>query len=249
MKIKCFITVFITAILCGLCLISKTNYSYAEQEKYLRVLSENVYLYENADFTEKIFIIPYSYYVKVEGEFGEAVKVSYGEQNGEYPTVKGYVKKDEVKEVDYIPTLPFAVTKVSTNFQDVLFGDNTLLRAYFNVPKNSVLYLYGDISVKEKPYVYVYAENKLGYLDKESLNSYFIKLNPDKIESEETYEEPTETENQKQKFTTSKLSYETLQVVIIVGISVVCISVVYALFKPTKHKNEFKNEEFFEETE
>ena len=75
------------------------------------------------------------------------------------------------------------------------------------------------------------------------LNPFTVPYSPDVItppENNESKEPDLQEENEK----TSPLPAESLQIIIIVGLSVISISIVYYLFKPSKQKTE---KEFFNE--
>ncbi|MBO5926125.1 MAG: hypothetical protein J6Q38_01015 [Clostridia bacterium] len=226
-------------------LIPIKEYS-AASENYMRVLSNGVYVYTDNTFTNKIFLVPYSYYVKVEGVNGNVVRVSYGDDDGKYPVIMGYSKLEELTQVDYVPLSPFSVLKVSSNLSDVLFNDSNLTKAYFNVPENTFMVYYGDfISENGNEIAYVYCSNKLGYFDKASLNPFTVPVNSDAIIQEPEINDNKEQDSQEENEKPSSLPAETLQIIIIIGLSVISISIVYALFKPNKSKS--SNQEFFNE--
>ncbi len=236
---KAILTIFSCLILSFATLPPK-KLALAETENYARVLSSEVYIYQDLNFQEPLFIVPYGYYLKVEQVNNDSVKVSYG--SGDYPTIFGYVRKSELSFVDYTPSTPYAVIKVSTDVNDVLFNDSQLKHPYFNVFKNEIMYCYGEIDSGDLVLCYVYYNKKLGYIDKSSLNPYTITNNPDPLPSDEE-EKPNEEETFK-PLVSSSLG-ERLQIVIIVAISIVTISVVYFLFKPTKNHTEEEQNEFF----
>ncbi len=217
----------------------------AGTEKYMRVLSENVFIYADNNFTVKLFEIPYGYYVKVESVNGGCAKVSYGNSDENYPTILGYSKVSELTETDIIPIKPYALIKVSALYSDVLFNDANLTKAYFNVPENTFMIYYGKFKRENgNDIAYVYCNNKLGYFDINSLNPFNVPDNPDEIKTEKP-DKGEENSPQEENEKPSSLPAESLQIIIIVGLSVISISIVYYLFKPTKQKTQ--DEEFFTE--
>ncbi|MBQ3234794.1 MAG: hypothetical protein IJA97_01375 [Clostridia bacterium] len=206
----------------------------AQTDSYARILSNSIYIYQDQSLQEPMFAVPYSYYVKVEERTDGVVRVSYGD--GDYPKIYGFMKESELSFVDYVPTSPYSVIKVSTDISDILWSDAELKTPYFNVPKNEILYYYGEIEKNDVVTCFVYYSKKLGYVDKASLNPFSITPNPDplpEIDGEQE-ENPPDTES------ATKINPlgEHIQVIIIVGISIVSISVVYFLFKPSKNKTE-----------
>ena len=241
---KLLIFLFSVYVLGLITLIPINNYK-ADSETYMRVLQNDVYIYSDNNFTNKLFEIPYGYYVKIENVNGNTVRATYGSNNEDYPVIMGYAKLDELTEIDYIPTKPFTVIKVSTSISDVLFNDPNLSKAYFNVPENTFMYYYGKYkSPSGSNICYVYCNNKLGYFDTACLNPFTVPDSPDVINPPEKNEdkEPSPQEENKKS---DSLPAESLQIIIIVGLSVISISIVYYLFKPSKQKTEkqFFNEE------
>lgn len=217
----------------------------ANTSEYARVLTDNAVIYEDQNLSEPLFTIPYSYYVKIEENLNGITKVSYGDSSNNYPKIVGFINSEELTIVDYIPTNPYYVIKVSTDTADVLFNDVKQTSPYFNVPKNEVMYYYGEIEYLDNLLCLVYYSKKLGFIDKTCLNPFTITLNPDSIP---TIDNDSEIDTQ-EKPTTSQnfLVNENLRLIIIIGISIISISVVYFLFKPQKNKiseeqNEFSNE-------
>ncbi len=216
----------------------------ASPETYMRVITNEVYIYSDNNLSNKMFEIPYGYYVKVESVSGNTVRVTYGDNDENYPVIMGYCKLEELIDVDYLPNKPFTVIKVSTSFSDVLFNDPNLSKAYFNVPENTFMFYYGNYALQNGSKIcYVYCNNKLGYFDVSCLNPFIVPSNPDEIKipnNTENEEENPKEENEKP----SSLPQESLQIIIILGLSVISISIVYYLFKPSKQKTE---KEFFVE--
>jgi hypothetical protein len=183
--------------------------------------------------------------VKIEETLSGIVKVSYGESSSNYPKIVGYVKSEDLTIVDYTPLNPYSIIKVSSDTSDILFNDVEQTSPYFNLPKNEIMYFYGEIKYLDSVLCYVYYSKKLGYVDKTCLNPFTITQNPDTLPS--TDGENNTNEEIKPSNTPNFVAIEILRLIIIVGISIVSISVVYFLFKPQRNKiseeqNEFSNE-------
>lgn len=211
--------------------------TYANTCEYFRVLEENVYLYQDSLCTQKIFEVPKTYYVKAESYNKEFARVSFGYDGSGYPVIMGYMKISELTATTITPSNPYNVIKVSTALSDVLFNDPNLKNAYFNVPNNTFMTYYGNYKLDNGTTLcYVYCNNKLGYVDLNSLNPFSIPENTDPL-PEITEPDTNENEDVDSEINPpSSLKGEGLQIIIIVGISIICISIVYALFKPTKNK-------------
>lgn len=218
-------------IFCSLLLFLPHDIAFSASVNYARVLSSGAYIYSDQALSNKIFEVPYSYYVKIEQNYSQTVKVSYNSPSGNAPVIYGYMSASDLTVTEGVPSSPFAVIKVSSGVSDVLFVDHALKSPLFNVPENEIMYFYGKVTSGDKTLCYVYYGNKLGYIDEKSLNPYVIPTNPDPLPS---VDEPPETD--KPTTVTPTRLGETLQIVIIVGISVISISIVYFLFRPQKNE-------------
>lgn len=208
----------------------------ASSYEYFRVLEDGVYMYQDSLCTQKLFEVPKTYYVKAENQGQEFVRVSYGYESSGYPVIIGYMKTSELTLMETAPSKPYSIIKVSTALSDILFNDPELKNAYFNVPNNNFLTFYGYYNLENGTKLcYVYCNNKLGYIDYLSLNPFTVPDNLDPLP--ETNEPSTDTDaTVTPTDPPSSLKGDALQIIIIVGISIVCISIVYTLFKPTKNK-------------
>ncbi len=251
MKKFTVITIYIFFI--NLILISSLNFkpqnAYANTYEYFRVLVNDAYIYQDALCTQKIFEIPKTYYVKAESYNKEYARVSFGYDNNGYPVIMGYMKVSELSLVNTTPSNPYSIIKVSTALSDILFNDADLKNAYFNVPNNTFMTYYGNFNLDNgSTLCYVYCNNKLGYIDLNSLNPFSVPENSDPLPKEEP---DTEVDGTLENTVTppSSLKGEGLQIIIIVGISIICISIVYTLFKPTKNKVYKREPDHFEDEE
>ena len=233
-----------TAFISTIFLFPKHNVVLAESPEYLRVLSDGAIIYSDPNLTEPMFEIPKTYYVKIENKTSYFVKVSYGDGSKDCPVIIGYMNESDLTPALTQPTNPFSIIKVSTDTSDILFNDVELKTPYFNLPKNEVMFYYGEIKSNDRVLCYVYYSKKLGYVDKTCLNPFSITPNPDPTQNEIDIPEKEEEESTNQPTTQSLLIGENLQVLIIIGISVVSISVVYFLFKPQKNRTGEEQNEF-----
>ncbi len=247
MKKLAYILLFIFNILIfNLSFIPKNVYS--SSTEYLRILKNDAYIYQDDTFSTKLFIIPYGYFVCVLEYFGDYYKVSYGSTSDNCPVIIGYMKSENLSSYNHTPTKPYCIFSVSSLYSDILFNDYNKTMPYFNLPKNSNLIYLGEyVNQNNESMLYVYYNSKLGYVDKNSIANFTIPVSPDKIELP-SQENDENLENNQETFKKS----ESLQIIIIVGISIISISVVYFLFKPSKNKVETKKDapyEFYDEIE
>ncbi len=240
-KFLCFTLLLINIIVFyNLASPKKVNASTSE---YMRVLTSNAYIYQDDTFQTKLFIIPYGYFVYLLEDYGDYRKVSYGSNTDNCPIIIGYMKNVDLTQYLLVPTKPYSIFTVTTNYSDILFNDYDRTTPYFNIPKNSNMIYIGEyINQKNESLAYVYYNSKLGYVDKKAIKSFTVPVSPDKIEPDVDVNENDE-ENQSNP---SFIKNESLQIIIIVGISIISISVVYFLFKPTKNKVERSSDKNYE---
>ena len=234
----------ITALISTVLIYPKNHKVLAEPSQYMRVLSSGAIIYSDQNLKDPMFEIPKTYYVKIESKTSTSIKVSYGDGSKDCPVIIGYMKESDLTTSSTEPTLPFAIIKVSTDTSDILFNDVELKTPYFNLPKNEVIYYYGEIEYNDHVLCYVYYSKKLGYVDKTCLNPFSITPNQDPIEGEDITVEEKDPESTNNPSSSSLKLGENLQVIIIIGISVVSISVVYFLFKPQKNRAGEEQNEF-----
>ena len=143
----------------------------AEDNGYACIRSENVYLYSEENDKSGLFILPYTYYVKV---LSSGVKYSYVEYLSDGPNtrkINGYCKNSELTFVDYVPVRPYLYYTLDVTYyiedaspsikDDDFLSTITITCAY-----------YGEYRVGSKLYCYVLREGTFGYIPKPADLSY-----------------------------------------------------------------------------
>ena len=198
----------------------------AEQSSsYACILSENVYLYSRENENSGLFILPYTYYVKVLSPGIEYCYVQYQTDSPPFKAIYGYCKSNEITFVDYVPTRPFLYYTIEATYRldgysellssDPVFSTVTLTYAY-----------YGNYTVGSSAYCYVSLDGKTGYLPKTQEISY--DLNPDyaqhtaSLPAEQPPSEPQREES----------SVPVGQVVLLSVMGLLAVGVVYYLLRP-----------------
>ena len=209
----------------------------AEEKRYLRVMTGDAYIYEDSALKNKIFAVKNGYFVEVVQDLGSYLRVSYGYENENYPVIYGYMSASDLTKVNESPVTPFTVLKLDVNYTEVLFSSIDLSRACFNLVKGATVYFYGYAGDK---LCYVYAEQKLGYISADAFNAFTVPENEQittvfGVTPDEQSEAPDKTASGDDGGANFNLG-ESVQIIIIVGISVISVSIVYVLFKPTRNK-------------
>ncbi|MBE5742812.1 MAG: hypothetical protein E7360_05830 [Clostridiales bacterium] len=223
----------------------------ADDVRYSRIISSDVVLYMDSSLTIPWFTLPLGYYVKVLSINASTVKVEYKGDSQSKPSVKGYLSVDNLSLCEEIPqtlspNLVLTVNQTTLLYKDVDFsltetiGQNSTVDFYGVFEKNGGnKYIYGLVTASS-------GDKYVGYLPFSSVYEFTVPSLP--IE-EETESVPT-LESSSTEMPANNYLGETLQLVIIIAVSLVAISIVYVLFRPSKTKardevislNEFDDE-------
>lgn len=74
------------------------------------------YFCETKNLSSALFCVPYTYCVEVLDDDGEWLRVSYGENSGEYKKVYGYCKSDEFTVLDEKPQTTYLIHIVTVTY-------------------------------------------------------------------------------------------------------------------------------------
>ncbi len=217
---------------------AKTAYS-DEEIKYSRILSDDVVLYMDANLTKPWFTLPYSYYVKVLSVGSYSVKVEYKGGDAIHPSVKGYIELDKFSLAKEEPTAPYPNSSFTIGENCLLYKDTGYTYAE-TITENSIIDFYGiNVRPSGETYVYGYVstasgDNYMGYILQSAILNFALPILP--VEVVKPEESVSENKPASESPKTSNALGDNLQIIIIVGISVVAISIVYLLFKPMPEK-------------
>lgn len=159
----------------------------AEEEKYACILTKDVFFYEREDENSGLFLLPYTYYVKILQKGMPYCYVQYLTDDSPFRAVYGYCKTAQLKFVDYVPARPYLYYTVEATYSlaEPSPGGNlsslTLTYAY-----------YGDYVIGSTVYHYVRLDEKTGYLPKTKELNY--ELNDDCFSSAASNNEPSSAE-------------------------------------------------------
>ena len=221
--------------------------------RYSRILSENAVLYMDAGLTVPWFTLPYSYYVKVLSVSGTAAKVEYKGDNGSRPSAKGYVSTDELNFTDEVPATAYPSLVLTVNQNCMLYKDVDFTIAE-TITQSSTVDFYGILTRKNgEKFVYGYVsaasgDKYIGYLPVDAVYDFTVPRLP---VSKPTSASADDGQPDDSQSTANDSLGNNLQILIIVAISVVAISIVYLLFRPspTKVKDEVVSKSEFDDEE
>lgn len=220
--------------------------------KYSRITSESVVLYIDAGLTIPWFTLPYSYYVKVLTVSGSAAKVEYKGDSSARPSAKGYISTEYLDITEDVPSVisPSLVLTVNQNCLSYKDVDLTIAET---VTQNSTLDFYGFYTrVDGEKFVYgylstSYGDKFVGYIPESAVYAFSVPSLPMDV----SVSAPSGEDGDSSSLATEndRVFGGGLQIIIVVAVSVVAVSIVYLLFRPSsdKVKNEIVSECNFED--
>lgn len=205
----------------------------AEEDEYLRVITEDTPFYSDKTADSPLFYLPYTYYVRVI-ERGEYIThVEYAENGA---SIDGYVPTNKLF-ADGLPVLnPFPSVAVITAGTAVLYKDYSLTSTLQYVFEGRKMYYYGKYySTQGKTVYYVGYNDRLGYVKEEDLVPFTIAYHPNEL----TFlikEEPTpETPQEAPQTTEEKDSVFNIRIAIIAVLGIAgVVALIVALGKRPK---------------
>ncbi len=150
----------------------------AEKESgYLRVIDESTAFYKNVTDTTPLFILPYTYYVKVIGESGDFYHVEYGGENS--TAIDGYVKKEALFFDGLSADYRFPNLKITTATTAVLYEDGSLSTSLQYLFSGRELFFYGKSAAPDGSALYFVSYfNRLGFIKESEVVPFTLPTHP-----------------------------------------------------------------------
>lgn len=136
----------------------------ADENGYACIRAENVYLYSEENDRSGLFVLPYSYYVRILSTGIKYAHVEYLSDGPNTRKITGYCKTSDLTFVDYTPVRPYLYHSFDVTYyiqdapptgEDGFLSGITVSCSY-----------YGDYKVGSKTYCYVYRDGVFGYIPK-----------------------------------------------------------------------------------
>lgn len=136
---------------------------------YAVINARDVGFFEQPDENTLLFLLPYTYYVRVCGTEGDFTAVEYAADRAPYAALTGYCRTDELTFVDYVPRVPYLeqAMEITYSVQDNGgAGTSSLL----TVKKQAAFY--GHRYLNGQLYCYVLCDGEFGRVAAERLPDY-----------------------------------------------------------------------------
>ena len=130
---------------------------------YACILTDDVYLYTDANGKKGLFLLPKTYYVRLIDYQPDFCRVEYQRNESNALRIAGYVRTEQLTFVDYVPLRPYLyyVFDVTYSIENTNPADSSFLTQI----TISCIY-YGDYYVGSETYCYVLRGEEFGYIPK-----------------------------------------------------------------------------------
>lgn len=132
----------------------------ASLERYAVADSEAVWFYGDETETSKLFLVPYTYYVRVLAVGDPFSTVEYLTDDAPYRKVFGYCKTDALTFVDFVPARPYLRREIEVRYDRPTAGE---LGGPFDSTEKTFVF-YGYRYEGAQLYYYVLCDGTFGYL-------------------------------------------------------------------------------------
>ncbi|MCM1289961.1 MAG: hypothetical protein NC132_04610 [Corallococcus sp.] len=231
-----FFCVFACAILC-FCTFLPTDAFAAQDSVWVRITKEGVNLYADENAKKVLFVLEKSYYLEVLAEEGDMYRVTVMQNQVDFPTISGCVRKDQVKKCDEAPVAPYYPTvkvSVESDSAQIKLSPTPSAETVITVTNTQKMAFYGEIYHYDDVWYYVCFCGKFGYVSADSVSAPVISLHPTPLE--QTVVGPVDPGNNGE--TNNKGESEqpkrnaAAEIVLIVFVVLLAVGICLALFLP-----------------
>lgn len=182
--------------------------AYARNE-YMRVIDNDTAFYRSEDLSERVFYLPYTYYVKLDSVNGNVAHIECSVKGGAL-IIDGYAEYDKLFADDLSVENPYPDITLKTCRSAVLYSDRTLKNAVQYVFSDRELYYYGNETDDGGNNVYFVGYNgRLGYVAESDVYPFAVPNHPNPLTFIKEDEKPPEEDKP------DSVGTESLRIVII----------------------------------
>ena len=153
----------------------------AEDVDWVRVEKEGVKLFSDETMQKVLFVLEKSYYLQIIGEEDSLYRVTVMENQVDFPTISGCVKKDQVQKCDKQPVPPYYPTvkvTVDSDSATIKLSPTPSAATVITVTNTQKMAYYGRTYYYDDEWYYVCFCGKFGYVSAESVTKPVISLHP-----------------------------------------------------------------------
>lgn len=204
----------------------------AEEPRYAVAAQSDVWFYAAEDGESGLFLIPYTYYVRILREGTRYSAVQYLDDVAPYKSITGYCLTDSLTFVDFIPERPFLKRELKVSYQ--LEGESRMGSGAFDRVERTFVY-YGTSYSGTARYYYVYADGIFDYIP--AVQEVLFELNTDYLEAS-SGELPSEGPEE------GSPAVSPVQIALICGIAVAAVGVAAFVLRGKKPSPALQEAEF-----
>ena len=159
-------------------------------ERYAVAAREDVWFYAAENEESGLFLIPYTYYVRVVREGTLFTAVQYLDDVSPYRAISGFCKTEMLTFVDFIPSRPYLRREITVTY--TIAGENPMDSAFNKIERRFVYY--GTSYAGTARYFYVYADGVFGYVP--ATQDILFERNTDYLEQVSATPDPPPSETE-----------------------------------------------------
>ncbi len=159
-----------------------------EEPRYAVAATADVWFYAAENEESGLFLLPYTYYVRVIREGVLYSAVQYLDDVAPYKSVRGFCKTEDLTFVDFIPERPYLRREIKLTY--TLGSGNGMGGGAFDTVERTFVY-YGTSYAGTARYYYVFADGVFDYVP--ATQEIFFDLNTDYLQSSAEELPPEET--------------------------------------------------------
>lgn len=130
---------------------------------YAVAAQSDVWFYAAENEDTGLFLLPYTYYVKVLRRGGLYSAVQYLDDAAPYKAITGYCKTDALTFVDFVPQRPYLRREITVSYRVENAAGPLMGKGTFDKVEKSFIY-YGTSYLGTARYFYVYADGMFDYV-------------------------------------------------------------------------------------
>ncbi len=132
-------------------------------EQYAVAAKSDVWFYSAENEESGLFLLPYTYYVKVLRRGTLFSAVQYLDDVAPYKSISGYCKTDDLTFVDFIPERPYLRREITVSYTVENPNGSLMGKGTFDKIEKRFIY-YGTSYLGTARYFYVYADGVFDYV-------------------------------------------------------------------------------------
>ena len=136
------------------------SFAFADTTAYARASVNDAYFFLEKDASTSLFIVPYTYCIRILRDEGDWYYASYASNTGVYKEVIGYCRKDDFTPLAEKPSVLFLYKTVTVTYRT---DDGTSSLPVLSEISVEAAF-YGNFYSGATAYSYVYAQGSFGYI-------------------------------------------------------------------------------------